>query len=40
MCARKCPKEAIRLVPEAALSGLDIPDNILSQAQIEQIGTR
>jgi len=39
-CVKKCPKAAIRLVPEAALSRLDIPDNVLNQAQIEEIGPR
>ena len=39
-CVAKCPKEAVRLVSEAALSRLDLPDNVLSQAQIAQIDLR
>jgi Fe-S-cluster-containing hydrogenase component 2 len=39
-CVKKCPKDAVRLVPEAALGQLDLKDNVLSEAQIAAIDPR
>jgi len=33
-CVGKCPKQAIRLVAEAAVAGLDLRDNVLSGDQV------
>lgn len=37
-CVKKCPKEALRLVPEGSLGEFELPDNnILSYAQIKEL---
>ncbi|UCG83079.1 MAG: 4Fe-4S dicluster domain-containing protein, partial [Dehalococcoidia bacterium] len=39
-CIKKCPKEALRLIPEATLARFDLPDNILDYAQITELDPR
>ena len=39
-CIKKCPKEALRLIPETTLARFDLPDNIINYAQITELDPR